>query len=213
MTPYSTVRTANPHRTLPCDFKLQNMFEGIVIKWSCLIEDILSHTSEKLFHTNQNPLPIAELTYWTDRSSNLNNVYAQLMETSRKMVGIILEQINSVYSPTFRQFFVRTVAAVKQAQHICCHLNAFAKCTQQIQCNSFADLSASIRPLVHCMCIMWTESIYYPKENWLRLLKMIGNLLINESMDRLESESLFQNDIEDSLIKINETIAVLEHFK
>lgn len=189
------------------------MFEGIIIKWSCLIDDVLSVTFSKLFHGNQNPLPIAELTYWNERRANLDNLYAQLMENNRKMVGIILEQINSVYYRTFQQLFVRTVAAIKQAHDICCHLNAFAKCTQQIQCNSFADLSANIRPLIHCSCILWTQSIYYPKENWLRLLKMIGNLLIEESMDRLESESLFQNDIEDSMIKIGETIHVLNHFK
>lgn len=189
------------------------MFEGTVIKWSCLIGEVLSTTSHKLFVGPQNPLPGAELAYWTDRSANLNSLYAQLCENTRKMIGIILEQIDSVYSRTFQQLFVRTVAAVKQARDICCHLNAFAKCTQQIQCNSFADLSVSIRPLVHCMCCMWMNSLYYPKENWMRLLKMIGNLLINESMDRLESESLFQNDIEDSMIKINETIVVLEHFK
>lgn len=189
------------------------MFEGTVIKWSCAIGDVLSATSQRLFHGTQNPLPAAELAYWTDRAANLDHLYAQLRENNRKMIGIILEQIDSVYSPTFQQLFVRTVAAVKQARDICCHLNAFAKCTQHIQCNSFADLSANIRPLVHCMCCMWTRSLFYPKANWMRLLKMIGNLLIDESMERLESESLFQNDIEDSMLKINETVGVLEHFK
>lgn len=42
---------------------------------------------------------------------------------------------------------------------------------------------------------------------------MISNMLIAESMNTLDVDTLFQNDIEDSMMKINEIIAILELYK
>lgn len=193
--------------------KLQNMLEGIVIKWSCLINGIVIETSEKLFDGNANPTPAAEYTYWNNRLVNLENLYAQLTENNRKMVGVILEEIHSVYYSAFRQTFQNTVAALTQARDVHIHFQAFLKCTQFIQSNHFLECTAYIKPMLHCMCIMWSQSMYYPHENWAFLLKMIGNMLIEESMNTLDAESLFQNDMEDSITKINDVIDILNHYK
>lgn len=189
------------------------MLEGIIIKWSYLINDVVIETSEKLFNGNANPLPAAEYAYWNSRLANLENIYAQLIENKRKMVGVLLEKIDSVYYRIFRQLFESIVVALTQARDICIHLNAFAKCTQHFQCINFLECNTNIKPMLHCMCIMWSQSIYYPKDNWIRLFKMIGNMLIDESMSTLEAESLFQNDIEDSIMKINEIIIILNQYK
>lgn len=193
--------------------KLQNMLEGIVIKWSCLIDEIIVETTQKLFEDGRQPTPSAEYDYWKNRLSNLENLYAQLNENNRKMVGVILEQIHSAYYSAFRQSFQNTVAALTQARDVSIHLNAFAKCTNLFQSNHFIECATFIKPMLHCMCIMWSQLIYYPKENWTYLLKMIGNMLIEESMNTLDAESLFQNDMEDSIAKINDVVDILNHYK
>lgn len=198
---------------MACDIKLQNLLEGIVIKWSYIINDIVIETSEKLFHNDAQPMPNDEYTFWNNRLANLGNLYAQLTENNRKMVGVILEKIESVYFTSYRQSFENSVAAFTQAKNVTIYLNAFAKYTHLFQSNHFLECGALIKPMLHCMCVMWSQSIYYPKENWPRLFKLIGNMLIDESMNALDAETLFQNDIEDTIMKITEIVAILNLYK
>lgn len=198
---------------MACDMKLQNLLEGIVIKWSYLVNDIVTETSEKLFQHNAHPLPIEEYTYWNNRLINLENVYEQLTENNRKMVGVILEKINSVYFTAYRQLFGNIIAALTQARDVTIYLNAFARHTHLFQSSHFLECGMLIKPTLHCMCIMWSQSIYYPKDNWTRLFKMIANMLIEESMNALDAETLFQNDIEDTMLKIADIVTILNTFK
>lgn len=193
--------------------KLQNLLEGIVIKWSYLINDVVIETSEKLFENGAQPMPTDEYTFWNNRFTNLDNLYTQLTENNRKMVGVILEQIGSVYFAAFRQAFENVVAALTQAREVTIYLNAFARHTHQFQSTHFMECGALIKPMLHCMCIMWSQSIYYPKDNWTRLIKMIANMLIDESINALDGDTLFQNDIEDTVMKMTETVAILNLFK
>lgn len=200
-------------RTMVCDMKLQNLLEGIVIKWSYLINDIVIETSQKLFENDSHPLPSDEFAFWNNRLANLENLYAQLTENNRKMVGVILEKIESVYFATFRQSFENSVAALTQARDVSIYLNAFAKHTHPFQSNHFLECGPLVKPMLHCMCVMWSQSTYYPKENWARLFKMIANMLIEESMNALDADTLFQNDIEDTIMKITEIVAILNMYK
>lgn len=193
--------------------KLQNLLEGIVIKWSYLITDVVTETSAKLFQNNAQPLPIDEYKFWYNRLSNLENLYAQLIENNRKMVGVILEKIQSVYFMTFRQSFESALTALTQARNVSIYLNAFAKHTHHFQSNHFLECGTLIKPMMHCLCIMWTQSIYYPNDGWPRLIQMIANMLIEESMNALDAETLFQNDIDDTISKIIEIVEILNTFK
>lgn len=201
------------HSTMPCDMKLQNLLEGIVIKWSYLITDVVTKTSATLFQNNVQPLPSDEYQFWNNRLSNLENLYAQLIENNRKMVGVILEKIQSVYFMAFRQSFESAITALTQARNVTIYLNAFAKHTHHFQSNHFLECGTLIKPMMHCMCIMWTQSIYYPNDSWARLIRMIANMLIEESMNALDAETLFQNDIDDTIVKIIEIVAILNTFK
>lgn len=193
--------------------KLQNLLEGIVIKWSYLITDVVTETSAKLFQNGVQPLPSDEYRFWNNRLANLENLYTQLIENNRKMVGVILEKIQSVYFTAFRQSFESAVTALTQARNVTIYLNAFAKLTHNFQSNHFLECGALIKPMMHCMCIMWTQSIYYPNDSWGRLIQMIANMLIDESMNALDAETLFQNDIDDTILKIIEIVAILNTFK
>lgn len=193
---------------------MQNILEGIAIKWCYLINDVLIDTSEKLFSKNAHPTPAAEYLFWNNRFTNLENLYTQLTENNRHVVGCILEQISSIYFTAFRQAFQNTVMALTQARDVKIHLNALAPHTHVFQTISFHESRPLIKPLLHCMCLMWSKSKYYPTINWVLLFKMIGNMMIEESTKNLDPDTLFQNDsTEDSLIKIAETISNLESYK
>lgn len=196
-----------------CDIKLQNLLEGIVIKWSYIIHEVVIETSEKLFQNDAHPMPHDEYIFWNNRLANLENLYAQLTENNRKMVGVILEKIESVYFTAYRQSFENVVAALTQARDVTIYLNAFAKHTHLFQSNHFLESGTLIKPMLHCMSLMWSQSIYYPKENWPRLFKLICNMLIDESMCALDAETLFQNDIEDTIMKITEIVTILNMYK
>lgn len=203
-----------------CDLKMQNILEGIAIKWSYLINDVVIDTSEKFFNSNDGPLlasssptPSAEITFWNERSANLGNLYAQLSEQQRQMVGRILEKISSVYFAAFRRAFQHTITALVQARDVCIHLNGIAAPLHAFQCTHFHECGPLVRPMLHVLCLMWRDSKHYPSANWPLLFKMIVNMLIEESMKNLDPDTLFQNDVEDTMMKIDETVVILRHFK
>lgn len=129
------------------------------------------------------------------------------------MVGRILEKISSVYFAAFRRAFQHTITALVQARDVCIHLNAFAGQLHAFQNTVFHECGPLIRPMLHCLCLMWRESKHYPAANWPLLFKMIANMLIEEASKNLDSDTLFQSDAEDTMMKIDETIAILKHFK
>lgn len=202
---------------------MQNILEGIVIKWSLLINEIIIDTSEKLFNINtissssiqplSPPIPTAEYTFWNMRYSNLNHLYTQLTDYGRKMIGSALEAINSVYFNAFKQAFQNTVTSLTQARDVRIYLNALEPFTKSFETVNFHECRPHIKPLLHCMCIMWAHSKYYIPTNWVTLFKMIANMLVEESNRNLDSIALFQNDVEDGLQKISDTISILEYYK
>lgn len=209
-----------------CDLKTQNILEGIAIKWSYLINDVVIDTSAKFFNASDGqsssssalpapppPTPSTEITFWNERYANLDNLYGQLTEKRRKMVGQMLEKISSVYYTAFRQAFQHTITSLVQARDVCIHLNALNGQLHVFQNTIFHECAPLIRPLLHCICLMWRESKHYPSANWPLLFKMIANMLIEESTKNLDPDTLFQNDVEDTMMKIDETVVILKHFK
>lgn len=203
-----------------CDLKMQNILEGIAIKWSYLINDVVIETSEKVFNSSDgqllalsSPTPSAEITFWNERFANLGNLYAQLSEKRRQMVGRILEKISSVYFAAFRRAFQHTITALVQARDVCIHLNGVAASMHAFQSTHFHECGPLVRPMLHVLCLMWRDSKHYPSANWPLLFKMIANMLIEESSRNLDPDTLFQNDVEDTMMKIDETVVILRHFK
>lgn len=207
---------------MECNLKMQNILEGIAIKWSYLINDVVIDTSEKFFMIKRDgqlttmpspPAPLTEITFWNERHANLANLYAQLVEPRRKMVGQMLEKISSVYYTAFRQAFQHTITALVQARDVCVYLNALTEPIHAMQNTLFHEWGPLIRPMLHCLCLMWRESKHYPAANWPLLFKMMANMLIVESTKNFDPDTLFQSDVEDTMMKIDETVIILKLFK
>lgn len=199
-------------RKIPCNLKMQNILEGIVIKWSYLVNDIVIDTSSKMFNGAHHPTPLSELNFWNNRLSNLQNVYNQLSEDKRKMVGLILQNVDSVYYSAFRQTFQKTVTSLIQARDTTMYLNALSEHFLAFEKIYFHECGPLIEPLLHCLCLMWAHSKYY-SSHWITFFRMIGNMLIQQSTRNLDPETMFQADVEDVLVNITETISVFEYFK
>ena len=199
-------------RTASCDMKTQNVLEGCVIKWCYLIDGIITDNPEKLFENGSHPTPCTEYTFWRKRFSNLDNIYHQLTDNKRKVIGLVLEATNSVYFAAFKQLFQKTVASLAQAKDIQIHLNAFSHRTQAFEAMDFIESRPLITPLIHCACVMWSLSPYY-SSHWATFFRMMGNMVVEQATKSLNPDALFQGDVEDGLIKVAETIEIIEIYK
>lgn len=200
-------------RQMPCELQMQNLLEGLVIKWSYLINDIVKECiSDNLFSNGQNPLPMDEVHFWLNQYKNLYNVYEQLMQNERKMVGLILKKVDSVYYRAFRQTFQQTVTALVRARDNSLYLNSLSEQFLAFEKINFHECHQLIEPMLHCMCLAWARSKYY-SNRWINMFRMVGNLLIRESSKNLDGETMFQVDVQDMLLKLNETIKVFDYYR
>lgn len=85
---------------------------------------------------------------------------------------------------------------------------------ENVEQTDFVDIKATIKPMLHCICMMWARSRYYgTNARMIILLKVIGNLLIAEASKSLDPTSLFQGEADEGLAKLNQVIANMEYFK
>jgi dynein heavy chain, axonemal len=83
-----------------------------------------------------------------------------------------------------------------------------------VEQTDFVDIQPAIKPMFHCICLMWARSRYYgTNARIITLLKVIGNLFIAEASKNLDPSSLFQGDVDEGLLKLNQVIENMEYFK
>lgn len=190
---------------------MKNKIEGMVIKWCHQIDHVINM---KPLNLNLNPVPSDEYNYWNVRHENLENIYSQVTAQAISTILLILKSIDSVYYSSFQSIFQRTVSTLNEARDVRIYLNGLASQTEKLEATDFNLFKPFIKPLLHCMCLTWANSIYYcTKDHWTRYFLMTCNLLIRESKKYLDSSSIFQGDVEESLNRMEETIDILEYFK
>lgn len=96
-----------------CDLKMKASIEGVVIKWTRRLADVIGEESTRIFNQNSpksstmpdEPGPIAELEFWDTRLGNLEYIYTQLRDTRIKKMAAILEKTQSVFYPCYMKMF------------------------------------------------------------------------------------------------------------
>lgn len=172
-----------------CDLYLKSAIEGVTIKWSTQINDVLNNdSSDKQHHSsgnnNEHPLPTDELQFWSLRYKNLQYIYEQLKESKVKSMAIILEKTNSAYYNCFKKLFKNVVISLAQARDISMHLGCLKKHIALIGETDFSECIPLLKPLMHVVCLIWSHSEYYDQVKIIVLLKQISNLLILEVNDK-----------------------------
>lgn len=193
---------------------MKNSLEGIIIKWVSSITDVLREDSNLLFLNNGHPTPSAEIDFWNARLKNLENLYEQLKSDRVRCVAMILEKIDSVYFSSFRTIFKNLITALVIARDITLYINPLSKHITLIQSTDFLDAQPLIKPFLHCVCLVWSRSIYYcTNQQMMKFFRMIANMLILESAKCLDASTIFQGEIDDSLVKIDKIIGTLKFFR
>lgn len=195
------------------DLPLKSSVEGAVIRWASIVGDILKQASTLAFAGGAHPTPRSEVQFWKARLKNLECIYDQLRDPRvKKMIGY-LEQTDSSYLPCFKVMFKNVVASVVEARDICLYLKAFEPNFSVFEDTEFLETNDKIKPLVHCVGLLWANSRYYcSSDKIVTLLQEIANLLIEATERELDPSSLFQGEADETYEKLNKCIQQLELF-
>lgn len=196
------------------DLPLKSSIEGIVIRWASIVGDILKQSSTLAFAGGAHPTPKSEIDFWKARLKNLECIYDQLRDPRVKKMIVYLEQTDSSYLPCYKTMFKNVVAGVIEARDICLYLKALEPHIAVFEDLEFLETGDKIKPLVHCVGLLWANSSYYrSSDKIVTLLQEIGNLLIEATDRELDPSSLFQGEADETYEKVNKCIKQLELFQ
>lgn len=95
-------------------------------------------------------------------------------------MAVILEKTNSAYYSCFKNLFKNVVMGLAEAKDICLYLKPLKKHIDALQETDFSENTPLFAPLIHIVCLIWSNSKYYDQVKIIVLLKQICNLLIQE---------------------------------
>ncbi|KAJ8974478.1 hypothetical protein NQ317_016132 [Molorchus minor] len=195
------------------DSQLKTALENAVMKWSTIVNEVLKQTSLNCFAEGANPTPRAEVEFWNARNTNLESIYDQLHDPRVKKMGQYLELTKSTYSPTFNGLFKKVVAALVEARDVCLYLKTFLPHISHIEDNDFLESKIHLRPLAHCLGLIWASSKYYASsDRIIILMKMVGNMIIEAVDKALDPGSIFQGDPEEMQEKVILSMDLIKFF-
>lgn len=195
------------------DLQLKSSIEGAVIKWASAVGDILKQTSRIAFANGAHPTPMREVEFWSSRLKNLESIYDQLRDPRVKRMASYLELTDSAYLPCFKMMFKNVVAGVVEARDICLYFKPLESHFQAFEDNEFLENKERIKPLMHCMALLWANSRHYCRsERIVTLFQEIANLLIEATEKDLDPDSLFQGEPDEMHDKVSKCIDQLQLF-
>lgn len=196
------------------DLPLKSSIEGAVIRWASIVGDILKQDSTLAFAGGAHPTPSREVEFWQSRLKNLECIYDQLRDPRVKKMASYLEQTDSTYLPCFKSMFKSVVAGVVEARDITLYLKPLEIHFSTFEDNDFTGNEFAIKPLIHCIGLLWANSRYYCSSSKIVvLLKEVGNMMIDAVSRELDPSSVFQGEADDTKIKIDKCITLLEFFQ
>jgi dynein heavy chain len=93
---------------------------------------------------------------------------------------VILEKTNSAYYSCFKNLFKNIVISLAEAKDICLYLKPLKKHISLVEETDFSECIPVLAPLMHVVCLIWSNSRCYDQVKIIVLLKQICNLLIQE---------------------------------
>lgn len=195
------------------DLQLKSSIEGAVIKWASTVGDILKLTSTIAFANGAHPTPMREVEFWNSRLKNLECIYDQLCDPRVKRMASYLELTDSAYLPCFKMMFKNVVAGVVEARDICLYLKPLEAHFQTFEDNEFLENKDKMKPLIHCLALLWANSRHYCRsERIVTLFQEISNLLIEATEKDLDPDSIFQGEPDEMHEKVGQCIDQLQLF-
>uniref|UniRef100_A0A3Q3NPA1 Dynein heavy chain 9, axonemal-like n=1 Tax=Labrus bergylta TaxID=56723 RepID=A0A3Q3NPA1_9LABR len=160
------------------DKSIIHSLESAVIEWSHQIRAVLKKDSSEALLEGKNPTPHTELLFWNNRCADLECIHSQLKSSKVNKMGMLLEAVESSYSPAFTNM---KQAVSQEAKDICTHLRPLQRLFEDMENAEFPEVRGQIGPLMHTVCLVWANSRYY--NNPARLIVLLQetcNLLIQQ---------------------------------
>ncbi|CAB3248907.1 unnamed protein product [Arctia plantaginis] len=195
------------------DLFLKTNVEGALIMWTQQVHDLLEEDSYIAFKRTSFPLPAADIDFYLQRLRNLEGIYAQLRDPRAKRMAHYLEDTHSVYLSCFKTMLTNIVAAVVECRDICLYQKPLVPHFENFEATDFLDAGHLIRPMFHCIGMLWGNSRYYCNvEKLIPLLREVCNLVIQQCTNSIDPPSIFQGDVEEQLLKLRNALKLLNHF-
>lgn len=136
-----------------------------------------------------------------------------MREPRIRSMGVILEKTNSAYFSCFQSLFKNVVMALAEAKDICTYLAPLKKHIDTLQETEFNECIPLLAPLIHVLCLIWSNSRYYNEVKMIVLLKQVCNLLIQEAKKFLDPTTLFHSDVDEAMQRVSSCVKVLTRFQ
>ncbi|KOB79417.1 Uncharacterized protein OBRU01_00328 [Operophtera brumata] len=167
--------------------------------------------SEKAFKRTKFPLPMADIEFYSHRLRNLEGIYSQLRDPRVKRMAHYLEATSSVYLSCFRTMITNVVAAIVECRDIYVYQKPLAPLFEMFEGTDFVEAKPQIRPMFHCIGLLWGNSRYYCNvEKLIPLLREVCNLVIQQCTNSTDPGAIFQGDADEQLMKIRKAISMIE---
>jgi len=196
------------------DPQFKKKLESLVVKWNNQIAEVLQQDSSQALQSGQHPTPFVELSFWEDRVEDLQCIYDQLSNEKLQKCGALLEEIESVYWPSFRTTYRNVVSSLAESQDILTHLKPLRKYIETVQGSNFDEVREHLDPMLQCVCLVWGYSKHYcTPARVIVILQEICNLVIEMARAYLGASSIFQMEPEEGLMKSITVLDVLDYFR
>ena len=178
--------------------------EGAIVMWIDLIRYILKQEPEHDFRNGGNPLPVSEINFWEQKSTDLNSILEQIKKKKIAEILKFLEKQKSTYHDMFTQIQKDVEKAAKEADHNYKYLKClkdsfeFLEGTSQKAAQAeFTDIVDEFIPIFHIIRKIWTENSYYAKpERLIVLIRKLCNVIIDRGIEFV-GQNVFNKIIDD----------------
>ncbi|XP_054457284.1 dynein heavy chain 9, axonemal isoform X2 [Anoplopoma fimbria] len=196
------------------DKSIIHSLESAVIEWSHHIRAVLKKDSSEALLEGRNPTPHTELLFWKNRYTDLECIHSQLKASKVKKMAMLLEAVESSYSPAFTNMQQDVLAALEEAKDICTYLRPLQRLFEDIESAEFPDVRCQIGPLMHTVCLVWSNSRYYnTPARLLVLLQETSNLLIQQARVYVVPEEVLRGEVSEGLLKVQTSLEILQLFR
>ncbi|KAJ8925640.1 hypothetical protein NQ315_009485 [Exocentrus adspersus] len=210
---FTATQTFYSSRGEKVNLTLKTSYENAVMKWSSICNEVLKQSPLLSFANGANPTPRQEIEFWKARNKNLESIYDQLLDPRVRKMGEYLEITNSAYNTTYKNLFKNIVSALVEARDICMYLKTILPHLSHFEDNEFLEAESYIKPLLHCVGLLWANSKYYSSSDKIVVLfKMIANMIIESAERSLDPGNIFQGDSEEVHGKLELSLKLISDF-
>nr|XP_029540762.1 LOW QUALITY PROTEIN: dynein heavy chain 9, axonemal [Oncorhynchus nerka] len=196
------------------DKSIIHAIESVVIEWSHQIRGVLKKDSSEPLLEGKSPTPHTEINFWRSRYADLECIHSQFKSSKVTKMAELLDAMESSYYPAFKDMLQDVLAALEEAKDICTYLRPLQRLFEDLENVEFPEVKGQIGPLMHIVCLVWSNSRYY--NNPARLIVLLQetcNLLIQQARVYLSPEEVLKGDVSESLRKVQTSLDILNTFR